>query len=79
MSRLDAFLKGLEFRTSRPEYDAGDELDVIVTGREAGEAVVRIGDTKLFVADGHLSVDDEVRIRVTEFDDDRSVGRAELL
>lgn len=79
MSRLDAFFAGLTFRTATPQYSAGDELTVIVTGRDGDDALVRIGDTVLRVADEDVDVDEEVRIRVTEFDGDSSTGAAELL
>lgn len=79
MSRLDAFLAGVTFRTATPQYSPGDELDAIVTGHDGDVAVVRIGDTVLRMPDATVSVDEEVRIRVTEFDDADSTGVAELL
>lgn len=79
MSRFDAFFEGASFRTATPQYEAGDELDVIVTGREGDDALVRIGDTVLRLPDTDVVVDSEVRIRVTEFDADASTGTAELL
>ncbi|NHX36250.1 MULTISPECIES: DUF7513 family protein [Halolamina] len=79
MSRLDAFLAGLEFRTATPQYQPGDELPVIVTGRDGDDALVRIGDTRLRLPDTDVAVDEEVRIRVTAFDADRSTGEAELV
>ncbi|GAB7093405.1 hypothetical protein JCM30237_05570 [Halolamina litorea] len=78
MSRFDAFVAGLGFRTATPRYEAGDELDVIVTGRDGDDALVRIGDTVLRLPGADVAVDDEVRIRVTEFDAYSSTGTAEL-
>ena len=79
MSRLDAFLAGLTFRTATPEYSPGDELAVIVTGRDGEDALVRIGDTVLRLAGSEGAIDEEVRIRVTAFDAENSTGEAELV
>jgi hypothetical protein len=79
MSRLDAFLAGLTFRTATPAYSPGDELEVIVTGRDGEDALVRIGDTVLRLAGTEVAVDEEVRVRVTAFDAEASIGEAELL
>ncbi|KPN31384.1 hypothetical protein SY89_02128 [Halolamina pelagica] len=79
MSRFDAFLAGFEFRTATPQYEPGDELPVIITGRDGDDALVRIGDTRLRLPDTDVAVDDEVRIRVTAFDADDATGEAELL
>jgi hypothetical protein len=79
MSRFDAFFEGASFRSATPQYSEGDELAVIVTGREAGDALVRIGDTILRLPETDVALDSEVRIRVTEFDADESTGTAELL
>jgi hypothetical protein len=79
MSRLSAFVAGLTFRTATPEYSPGDELEVIVTGRDGDDALVRIGDTILRLPATEVAVDEEVRIRVTAFDAEESTGEAELL
>lgn len=81
MSMFSAFLEGLEFRTATPEYSPGDELEVIITGREGDDALIRIGDTVLRMggADDDVEVDDEVTVRVTSFDTTTSTGEAELL
>jgi hypothetical protein len=79
MSRFDAFLAGFEFRTATPQYEIGDELPVIITGRDGDDALVRIGDTRLRLPDTDVAVDDEVRIRVTAFDAADATGEAELL
>lgn len=80
----DAAFAGVGFRTSHPEYDPGAELEAYVTGADGDDALVRIGDTVIRLAvDGDAPpralVDRRVRLRVTEFDDDRHVGRGELL
>ncbi len=78
---FDAFLAGLKFRTSTPDYVEGDTLDAYVTGRDAGGGVrVRVGDTVLHVRDGDPAlVDALVRLRVTSFDAGAHEGTAELL
>ena len=79
MSRFDAFFEGVSFRSATPQYSEGDELTVIVTGRDGDDALVRIGDTLLRLPETDVAVDSEVRIRVTEFDAGASTGIAELL
>jgi hypothetical protein len=80
MSLLDKFREGWEFRTTRPAFDSGDELSAFVTGYDGGSAVVRIGDTKLRLPEAPAGLlDKRVLLRVTEFDDDRSVGEGEYL
>ena len=78
MSRFSAFFEGLTFRTATPQYEPGEELDVIVTGRDGDDALVRIGDTVLRLPDTDVAVDEEIRVRVTAFDADESAGEAEL-
>lgn len=79
MSRLSAFLSGLTFRTTRPTFEAGQEVEAIVTGRDGDDALVRVGDSLLRVVDCDVEVDADVRIRVTEFDDNDHRGTATLV
>jgi hypothetical protein len=71
---------GWTFRTNRPAYAAGDELTAFVTGYEDGVAQVRVGDTIISLPGAKRELDDRlVRLRVTEFDAERSTGSGELL
>ena len=78
---FDAFLSGLKFRTSTPDYVEGDTLDAYVTGHGAGGGVrARVGDTVLRIDDADPSlVDALVRLRVTSFDTATHEGTAELV
>jgi hypothetical protein len=80
MSFLDAFTAGFGFRSATPEFDAGDELTVIVTGIDADGPIARVGDTIFRVPDAPAdAVDAKVRIRVTAFDDNDHEGEAEFV
>ncbi|SFL13554.1 hypothetical protein SAMN04487950_2662 [Halogranum rubrum] len=79
---LDKFLAGWTFRTSKPVYEAGEELTAFVTGTSGSTPVVRIGDTIITLTgtEGHgRLVDRRVRFRVTEFDSQNHEGTGELL
>ncbi|EMA50620.1 DUF7513 family protein [Halococcus salifodinae] len=80
MSRLSALFEGVGFRTNRPTFEPGEELAAFVTGYEDGQALVRIGDTVLWIDDTTPDlVDTQIRLRVEEFDDNDHVGRATVL
>jgi hypothetical protein len=81
MSLLQKYLAGWAFRSNYPSFEAGDEVELFVTGREDGAQIARVGDSKLRLdedaPDGLL--DKRVRLKVTSFDDDAHVGDAEYL
>ncbi len=80
MSLLEKYLAGWEFRSNRPSFDAGDEVELFVTGRENGAQIARVGDSKLRLADAPDDLlDKRVRLKVTSFDDSDHVGEAEYL
>ncbi|MFB6124564.1 MAG: hypothetical protein ABEJ59_01230 [Halanaeroarchaeum sp.] len=74
------FFAGFTFRTKTPAFEAGQQIEVMVTGRAEGEAVARVGDTILAV-DGapEDAVDTRIAARVTEFDEKTHRGRVEYL
>jgi len=77
---LGKLFAGWTFRTNRPAYAAGDELTAFVTGYQDGAARVRIGDTIITLPDAGSGLRDRlVRLRVTDFDAEKSTGRGELL
>ncbi|WP_458184925.1 DUF7513 family protein [Haladaptatus sp. NG-WS-4] len=80
MSLFDKYLKGWSFRTNKPEFDVGEEIDLYITGYENGTAVARVGDTILDVDGAPVSaIDTHVRLRIEEFDANDHVGRATYL
>lgn len=82
MSLLGKYTKGWQFRTSTPAFEPGSEYRVVITGFDdaGGTAVARVGDSVLHVEDaGRAHVDAIARVRVTEFDGNEHVGRAELV
>jgi len=80
MSFFEKYLKGWQFRANRPTLETGSEIDVFVaeTNRTSGRAY--IGDTELVIdGAGPETVEKQVRVRVTEFDETTATGRGELL
>jgi len=80
MSLFQKYLAGWEFRSNHPSFDAGDEVELFVTGREDGTQIARVGDSKLRIVDAPDGLlDKRVRLTVTSFDDDAHVGEAEYV
>ncbi|WP_227355453.1 DUF7513 family protein [Haladaptatus salinisoli] len=80
MSILEKYTKGWTFRTNKPEFDAGEEIDAFITGYENGHAVARVGDTILRVDDVPAdAIDTRVLLRVEEFDTNDHTGRATFI
>jgi len=80
MSFLEKYLAGWTFRSNHPTFDAGDEVELFVTGREDGAQIARVGDSKLRLVDASEDLlDKRVRLKVTSFDDDAHVGEAEYV
>lgn len=81
MSLFEKYLAGWEFRSNYPSFDAGDEVELFVTGRENGAQIARVGDSKLRLDEDAPAglLDKRVRLKVTSFDDDAHVGEAEYV
>jgi len=80
MSLLEEFRYGWSFRSSRPEFERGQELSAFVTGYDGSDAIVRIGDTTLRIPDAPSGLlDRRVRLRVTDFDGTEHDGEAEYV
>jgi len=78
MSMWQTLFGGWRFGTARPAFREGDHLSVYVTGHEAGEGRVRIGDSVLTVPDvAAEEIDQLIEVRVLEFDAATGRGRAE--
>ncbi|WP_439026005.1 DUF7513 family protein [Haloarchaeobius sp. DT45] len=82
MSLFSSLFAGVGFRTRTPAFGQGEEVTAFVTDVRDGDAVLRIGDSRLYVVgveDPETLVDERVRVRVEEFDDGTDTGKAVLL
>ncbi|WP_440991279.1 DUF7513 family protein [Haloarchaeobius baliensis] len=82
MSSLSSVFAGIGFRTSTPSFSQGEEVTAFVSGVQDGDAVLRIGDSRLAVSgvdDPADLVDERVRVRVETFDETSHSGTAVLL
>jgi hypothetical protein len=75
MSVLEKYLAGWTFRTKFPDFEPGEEIEVMVTGSEDGEAKARIGDSVLRIheAPGNL-LHKRVTVEITEWDSEGHMG-----
>lgn len=81
-SRLQQYLYGWWFRSSKPKFREGDEFEVYVFDydEEERKALARVGDTRLNIPDVPPEIAGKrVRVRVTDFDEATSIGEAEVL
>ena len=78
MSEGRFWLHGFRFRSARPRFAAGEEIEAHVYPGPDGTPAARIGDSLLRV-DGaeDVAAGDLVKLRVTAFDPERGEGRAE--
>ncbi|WP_336022389.1 DUF7513 family protein [Halobellus salinisoli] len=80
MSRLEMFLAGLQFRSSKPSFEVGEEVPVFVTDRSDSGLRARVGDTVLELSDVDPSLlDAKVRIEIESFDEETHRGTARVL
>ena len=78
MSLLDKYMKGWRFRTTKPSLEEGSMINIFVN-RYKGDnvGVANVGDTRLFIEGVEAEhVEKRVRVKVTDFDHEESVGRA---
>ncbi|SEH65984.1 MULTISPECIES: TRAM domain-containing protein [Halopenitus] len=81
MSVLEKFLAGWSFRTTTPALEPGTTVSVFVSGYDPAEGVgtALIGDTRLLVEGMDPdAIDDQVAVRVTEYDPETATGRGEF-
>ena len=77
MSRFEKFLAGWSLRSSTPDYEPGDVIEVMVTGAEGDRAIARIGDSTLRIADAPAdAVNTRVVVEVESWDGSAHAGRA---
>jgi hypothetical protein len=70
-------MKGWQFRTTKPTLEEGSKINIFVN-RYNGDnvGVANVGDTKLYIEGVEPEhVEKRVRVEVTEFDPEESVGR----
>lgn len=80
MSIFKKYLAGWTFRTSRPNFDVGEEIRVTVNEFEDGRGMARIGDSKLYIDDcPREAVDMRVMVDITDWDTDTNVGEGTYL
>jgi hypothetical protein len=70
VSRFEKFLAGWSLRSSTPDYEPGDVIEVMVTGAEGDRAIARIGDSTLRIegAPGDAA-DTRIRVAVETWDE----------
>ena len=80
MSIFSAYLEGWSFRTKFPDFEPGDEIQVMVTSMEDGDAKARIGDSVLRITDtpGNL-LHKRVTVEVQEWDTEGHHGTGTYL
>ncbi|ELZ48231.1 hypothetical protein C463_01546 [Halorubrum californiense DSM 19288] len=79
MSAFEKFLAGWSFRGSKPDYAAGDVIEVMVTGEgdRSGEVVARIGDSTLRIEGApEDALNTRIIVDVESWDDATHTGRA---
>ncbi|QCS42316.1 TRAM domain-containing protein [Natrinema versiforme] len=80
MSLLGKYFKGWRFRTSRPAFKQGSEVDVFIAESNGTSGRAYIGDTELVIEGaGPDCVEKQVRVRITEFDEAAASGRGEFV
>ena len=80
MSFVDKYMAGWKFRTTTPDYDAGETIEVMITSMADGKAKARIGDSVLRIKDTPAdSVNMRVLVEVDEWDTDDHIGEATYL
>ncbi len=77
MSFLDSYLKGWEFRTTKPALEEGSEINIFVNKHDGNNTgIANVGDTLLYIEGVKPEhVDKRVQVKVTEFDREESVGK----
>ncbi len=80
MSVFDAFLEGWSFRTKLPDFDPGQEIEVMVTAVDNGVVKARIGDSILTINDAPANpLHKRVMVKIDEWDNDGHHGEGTYL
>jgi hypothetical protein len=80
MSVMEKWLAGWTFRTAKPDYEAGEEIEVMVTSMQGDTAKARIGDSVLRIsgAPGD-ALNTRVLVEVDEWDSEDHIGEGTYL
>ncbi|ELZ09681.1 TRAM domain-containing protein [Natrinema thermotolerans] len=80
MSIFGKYLTGWTFRANRPSLEVGSEIDVFISETNGSAGRAYIGDTELLVEGaGPETVEKQVRVRVTDFDETTATGEGDLV
>lgn len=80
MSVFDAIFAGWSFRTKLPDFEPGEEIEVMVTQVENGEVKARIGDSVLVIEGAPKNpLHKRVTVTIDEWDSDGHHGRGTYL
>lgn len=80
MSVMEKWLAGWTFRTARPDYEPGEEIEVMVTSMQGDRAKARIGDSVLRITGApEDALNTRVLVEVDEWDSEDHIGEGTYL
>lgn len=80
MSLLEKYLAGLQLRTRKPTIEPGTRVSVFITGREGGDLIARVGDSKIKISNTSPEyINDRVLVEIDEFDDNDHVAEGTFI
>lgn len=80
MSFVDKYMSGWKFRTTTPDYDVGETIEVMVTSMMDGKAKARIGDSVLRIKEAPEGSENmRILVEVDEWDTDDHIGEGTYL
>jgi hypothetical protein len=80
MSFVDKYMTGWKFRTTTPDYDPGETIEVMITSMSDGKAKARIGDSVLRIKEAPEGSENmRVLVEVDEWDTEDHIGEATYL
>lgn len=80
MSFVEKYMAGWKFRTTKPDYEPGETIEVMVTSMMDGKAKARIGDSILRIKEApDGSVNMRVLVEIDEWDSEDHIGEGTYL
>ena len=80
MSFVDKYMAGWKFRTTKPDYDPGETIEVMVTSMMDGKAKARIGDSVLRIKEApDDSLNMRILVEIDEWDSEDHIGEGTYL
>ena len=80
MSFVDKYMAGWKFRTTKPDYDPGEKIEVMVTSMMDGKAKARIGDSVLRIKEApDDSLNMRILVEIDEWDSEDHIGEGTYL